>query len=118
MAVTRFCAMSALSPLKVFLFKDPLACQLKWHLPLLPPTLTGSSSHIDLKCSADLLVREKMVKDYKGTLKFIPFYSLFSFAACPFLFSLFPKKGKTCSPLPVMICVADLWGATRNILSH
>lgn len=86
--------------------------------PSAPPSLADSLSHIDLKCSADLLVGEKMVKNCNGALKFVPFYGPFSLPACPSLFSFFfPKKGKsccTCSPPPVVICVADFWGCNEE----
>lgn len=48
-----------------------------------PPFLADSSSHGDLKCFADLLVREKVVKDHNGALKFVPFYISFFIPLVP-----------------------------------
>lgn len=88
--------------------------------PSTPPSLADSLSHMDLKCSADLLVSGKMLKDYNGALKFVPFYSPLFLPTCPSLFSFFPKKGKTCCMcllLLIIICMADFCGGMGNILS-
>lgn len=77
--------------------------------PSTPPSLADSLSHMDLKCSANLLVREKMLKDYNGALKLVPFYGpLFLPTSLPLQFLLSLKR-KNSSYTPA-IAGHDLYG--------